>query len=66
VGDALRTFRMSNMEREDLAKHLSKYFQSDNPNFKESVFVNYVMGRGGARPGSKFKGQPPVGTELLF
>ena len=66
IADALRSFRMPNQEREELAKHMAKYLRSDNFRFSEGVFVNYVLGRGGSRGGGKFKGEPPNAPDTLF
>lgn len=59
IADALRTFRMPNRQREDLARHLSKTLRADNPRFEEGIFVEYVMGRGGNRGGPKYTGDAP-------
>ena len=66
LADALRSFRMPNQQREDFAKHLSKYLRSDNYRFNERIFVDYVMGVGGNRGGSEFKADPPNNSDLLF
>jgi len=66
IADALRSFRMPNQQREELAQHLSKYLRSDNYNFSEGIFVDYVMGRGGNRGGNKFKGDAPNTPDTLF
>lgn len=66
IADALRQFRMPNQQREDMAKHFSKYLRSSNPYFKEDRFVDYVMGRGGPSGGSKFKGDAPNVPDTLF
>jgi hypothetical protein len=59
IADALRNFAMANDQRENLARHLSRYLRSSNPLFKEDRFVDYVMGRGGPSGGAKFRGTAP-------
>jgi hypothetical protein len=66
IADAVRSFRMPNQQREDFAKHLSKYLLSDNREFNERIFVDYVLGKGGNRGGPKFKGDAPNVPDTLF
>jgi hypothetical protein len=66
IADALRSFRMPNQQREDFARHLSRYLKSDNFNFNESIFVGYVLGQSGDKGGKTFKGDAPNVPDTLF
>lgn len=66
LADALRSFKMPPQQREDLARHLSKSLKQDNHAFNERYFVDYAMGVGGDRGGSKFKGDAPNNPDTLF
>lgn len=66
LADAIRSFKMPNHQREELAKHFSQTLKRDNHRFSEGIFVDYALGRGGARGGNKFKGDQPNVSEDLF
>lgn len=66
LADAIRSFKVPNHTREELAKHLSSFLKRDNYKFSEGIFVDYAMGRGGSRGGNNFKGDQPNVPEELF
>jgi hypothetical protein len=66
IADSLRSFKMPNDMREQLARHLAQSLRQDNYRFQEGIFVDYVLGKGGSRGGNKFKGDQPNTPETLF
>src|SRR5579863_321051 len=53
IADAIKSSSLSDMDKEAFARHIAPSLRADNSAFLEDRFVDYVMGKGGPRGGTR-------------